>query len=284
MIQASPLRYPGGKASMAGLIAETRRLNGLGGLPLAEAFAGGAGAALQLLYREETSAIHINDADPSVFAFWWAATQRHSELALMLRKKRVSMAEWRRQREIYRNPASSQLKRAFATFYLNRTNRSGIIATGGPIGGHKQQGEWKLGARFNKRELATRLARVAEYAPRIRVSGLDGIRFIQSPAMRSAMLFIDPPYYVKGSSLYLNGLTHEYHESLATLLRSRESTSWLLTYDDCPEIRRLYAGWAQVRPFKLRYTASERRRGAELLIAPRSLRLPLEQASSAIDW
>lgn len=284
MNQASPLRYPGGKSAMAGLLAQTRSLNHLGNRPLAEPFAGGAGASLQLLYTEDARAILINDADPAIHAFWWAATQRTDALVEMLRQKRVSMTEWRRQREIYLTSRRPRLDLAFATFFLNRTNRSGIIATGGPIGGLKQEGEWKLGARYNKQQLIERIERVGEYSSRISVSGDDGIAFISAAAAGGAMLFIDPPYYVKGSSLYLNGLTHAYHERLAQTLVGLGESPWILTYDDCPEIRALYEGWAQVRPFRLRYTANQRRRGSELLIAPKHIRLPEYQDSLAIDW
>lgn len=284
MNQASPLRYPGGKSAMAGLIAETRRINRLGDRIIAEPFAGGAGASLQLLFVEEARAIMINDADPAIHAFWWAATERTDEFVAMLKRKRVSMSEWRRQRSVYKSARPPRLDLGFAAFYLNRTNRSGIIATGGPIGGLKQTGDWKLGARFNKQELVHRIERVGEYKSRIHVSSLDGLDLIRAAAAKNAMLFIDPPYYVKGSSLYLNGLTHDYHARLAHELSALADRPWLLTYDDCPEIRALYEGWAQVRPFRLRYAANRRRRGHELLIAPKHLRLPEEQASLAIDW
>lgn len=270
---------------MAGLLGGIRRLNHLGELALAEPFGGGAGASLTLLYQEETPEIYINDADRSVHAFWWAVLNRPREFQHAVKQTRVSMAQWRRQREIYRDSRrQSRVRRGFATFFLNRCNRSGIIVNGGPIGGVRQAGQWGLAARYNKGTLLERCQRLAEYRSRIHVSGLDGLQFLSRQDVSSAMLFIDPPYYEKGKTLYLNALDDAYHESLAQWLKSKSDSAWVLTYDDCPAIRRLYRGWASVRAFTLRYSATERRSGRELLITPRWMRLPSRQQSEAIHW
>src|SRR5262245_26038709 len=102
MRYASPLRYPGGKAAMASLLTEMRRLNGVSGRPMAEPFAGGSGASLSMLLGGKTNHIHINDADPSIHDFWWTLVHRPQSFLKLLAEKRVSMSEWRRQREIYK--------------------------------------------------------------------------------------------------------------------------------------------------------------------------------------
>ena len=285
MKTSSPLRYPGGKSAMAGLLAEIRTLNGLGDYAIAEPFAGGAGASLTLLYGEYTNKIFINDADPAIHDFWWSLVHRPNPFFRMLANKRVSMAEWHRQRDYYRSRGRvSRLRRGFAAFYLNRCNRSGIIVNGGPIGGVKQTGNWKLNARFTKPELLRRCEKVAEYRDRIVVSGEDGIHFIGRLDPESTFYFIDPPYFEKGPTLYLNSVDNEYHAALAEQLRLRSDAAWSLTYDDCPEIRRMYRGWAAIHPFALRYAAAQRRSGRELLITPKWMRLPTKQTSAAIVW
>lgn len=285
MKTSSPLRYPGGKSALAGLLSQIRRLNGLGDRAIAEPFAGGAGASLTLLYLEETHEIYVNDADPAIHDFWWSLVNRRQTFVDMLSRTRVSMAEWRRQRDVYRNRGRvSRLRRGFSAFYLNRCNRSGIITNGGPIGGVKQTGKWKLDARFNKPELRRRCEKVAEYRDRVHVSGRDGIEFIKGLDAESTLFFIDPPYFVKGQTLYLNALDEEYHITLSTQLKTMSDAAWVLTYDDCPEIRRLYRGWATIRPFSLRYTAAERRSGKEVLITPKWIRLPASQESAAVSW
>jgi DNA adenine methylase len=269
---------------MHSLLAGIRRENGLGAYSIAEPFAGGAGASLSLLLLEETPEITINDADVSIYAFWWVLLHQFPKFAQALKSIRVSMAEWRRQRTIYLDPSATRFRRAFATFFLNRCNRSGIVMNGGPIGGVTQRGRWNLGARFNKATLLKRCARVAEYRTRIHVSDLDGLELIGQLPHDTTMFFIDPPYYHKGAALYLNSLDHSYHERLADRLHLMAGSAWVLTYDDCPEIRRLYKGRASIRQFHFRYTAREQRAGAELLITPKWLTLPASQASLAIAW
>jgi DNA adenine methylase len=239
---------------------------------------------LRFLFREETHQIHINDADPSIHALWWALTRRAQQFVKLLRSTPVTMKEWRLQRAVYRSRPRARLKRAFATFYLNRCNRSGIVMNGGPIGGIHQKGKWKLRARFNKEELAQRCMRVGEYRERIDVSKADGLDFISRVDHGRTFLFIDPPYFVKGPELYLNALDAAYHTALADQLSSMRDTAWVLTYDDCQEVRSLYRGWASLRPFSLRYAAARRRAGRELLITPKWMSLPARQESAAIGW
>ena len=166
---------------MAGLLGGIRKLNGLGDRVISEPFAGGAGASLTLLYLEETPEISINDADPAIHDFWWAVINRPKQFASMISTTRVCMTEWRRQRDVYRDCRPvSRIRRGFAAFYLNRCNRLGIIMNGGPIGGVKQKGKWKLNARYNKTNLRQRCEKISEYQDRIHISGCDGIKFIAS--------------------------------------------------------------------------------------------------------
>jgi DNA adenine methylase len=285
MKAASPLRYPGGKATLAALLSQIIALNRLGDRIVAEPFAGGAGASLTLLYHEDVSEILINDADEAIFALWWSLIHRPKEFRSLLLKTAVNMKEWYRQRAIYRGTARiSRLQRGFAAFYLNRCNRSGIIMDGGPIGGIEQNGNWLIDARFNKAELLRRCDKIAEYRDRIRVSGIDGMTLLDNPDPKSTFYFLDPPYFEKGRLVYLNALTSDYHAALAARLKSLSRTPWVLTYDDCPEIRCLYSDWATIRPFGLRYVAAERRTGREVLIAPQWMMLPTSQTSAAIAW
>ena len=270
---------------MADLLRQVRKINGIGDTAIAEPFAGGAGAALSLLFLEETPEIFINDVDISIYDFWWSVVHRPKLFVEMLAKTPVSIAEWGRQRAIYRRRGRvSRLARGFSTFYLNRCNRSGIIMNGGPIGGIEQAGKWKLSARYNKKELQCRCERVAQFRERVHVSCRDGIEFIASQDIASTFFFIDPPYFNKGPMLYMNGLDEKYHLNLALQLKTQTRSPWMLTYDDCPQIRKIYCSWATIRPFSLRYSAAKQQTGKEILIVPRWMRLPSSQSSAFISW
>ena len=283
---ASPLRYPGGKSVMTNLLIQIRKLNGLGNHAVAEPFAGGAGASLALLYLEETRKIFINDADTAIYDFWWSLVNQPKRFLDYLSNTKVTMDEWRIQRDIYKNSGSrvSRVRRGFATFFLNRCNRSGIIVKAGPIGGVNQSGKWKLDARFNKTNLQRRCKKVSEYRDRINVSCHDGKEFFDKVDNDTTMFFIDPPYFEKGPTLYLDCLKKGYHQALADRLRAIRDKAWVLTYDDCPEIRAMYQGWAYIRPYSLPYTAHRRRRGNEVLIVPKWMRLPDSQTSIVLGW
>ncbi|MGC3997498.1 MAG: DNA adenine methylase [Anaeromyxobacter sp.] len=161
----------------------------------------------------------------------------------------------------------SALRLGFATFYLNRCNRSGIIVNGGPIGGKDQRGKWKIDARYNPAELDRRIRKIAAYRDRIALSNLDAIDFLDQvkalPAKEKPFVYLDPPYYAKGQGLYLNYYEPEDHARLATYLK-KAAFPWVLSYDNVPEVRRLYARLRQV-PFDLGYSARERRIGSEVL-------------------
>lgn len=283
MTTASPLRYPGGKAALAGIIRQVIGMNGFTDCAIAEPYAGGAGASLTLLYEYETHRLFINDLDPAIRDFWWSILNRPKEFLRLFDECAVNLDTWREWQRVYRDVRSSRLRRGFATFYLNRTNRSGIVRDGSVIGGIQQNSRWNMDARFNKASLRDRLEKLVTFRDRIAVSGLDGVEFIRTVADERVLLFLDPPYFAKGPSLYLNGLEREDHERLSLELQSLDRVPWILTYDDCPEIRSMYQ-WAAVRPFSMRYVAADRRHGSEIFITPRWLTVPSSQGSKAIHW
>ena len=282
MITTSPLRYPGGKARLspffAGLIEQFR-----GSIECyVEPFAGGAGAALELMTREHVGEIWINDADPSVYAFWRCVVEDHEYLTSKIADAELSIEEWSaiRKRYMRRQYAESRWRqRAFDFFYLNRTNRSGIVHTASVIGGKKQDGKWKIDARFNRDDLCKRIDFLANYKRRIKVTNLDAVRDMRRFLIKkNAMVYIDPPYYLAGDRLYMNRLTHEDHARLARKIRKSES-NWVLTYDNHEEIRALYKELPHMN-FDTSYSLHSAREESELLYASRSVRNAL-QAHSA---
>lgn len=280
-IANSPLRYPGGKAVLSEFLADVLAVNGLRDGTYVEPYAGGAGAALNLLFAEHVQRIVLNDVDPCVFAFWHAVLNRKDDLVRRVRKTPVSIAEWERQRDIYRQERRhSRIKVALAAFYLNRCNRSGIMVNGGPIGGFAQSGRWRLDARFNKDELIRRVEKIHTYRDRISFHNMDAIQFLERVVSHlsdrdKALVFLDPPYYEKGSRLYLNHYQHRDHAQLAEYMKREHAFRWVMTYDNVSEIRDLYEECSSLS-FSLPYSAHGRKTGRELLIHCRSLVLPYE--------
>jgi DNA adenine methylase len=276
----SPLRYPGGKAVLSDFLGETIAANGIERCTYFEPYAGGAGAAINLLLGGNVERIILNDADRSIWAFWHSILYRTDEFIDLVSSTNVTVAEWRLQREIYRSKTHSTLKLGFAAFFLNRCNRSGILTNGSVIGGLDQSGEWKIDARFNPAELIRRIELIAAFKEQITVCHLDAIEFLRLNVLRHSnrarfFVYLDPPYYVKGGRLYLNYYDHRDHENLARFLRRIRNVRWLVTYDDAPEIRQIY-DWRDPRSFNLRYSAGLNKQGMELMISSRGMHLPFE--------
>jgi DNA adenine methylase len=274
----SPLRYPGGKQVLSRLIAHLIRLNSCAGGTYVEPYAGGASIALSLLFGEHVERVLINDADVCIHAFWKAALFDTEKFVKLLRDTPTTVEEWAEQRHIYLHPKrQGTLKLGFATFYLNRCNRSGIISRGGPIGGQQQDGEWKIDARFNREELERRIRRISMYRERIVLTNSDAIDLLGTQA--SSMLrqrpfvYLDPPYYAKGRELYLNYYQHDDHARLADYMKTQTAYPWVMSYDNVPEIAELYQDFRRVR-FSLDYTARERREGTEIMILRPEVQFP----------
>lgn len=274
----SPLRYPGGKTCLYGMLSEILRLNRLERGHYVEPYAGGCGLALSLLYGGHASDIHINDLDRSIWAFWHCVLNETDELIKLVEHAPVTIDEWYRQREIQGNSgAADVLDLGFSTFFLNRTNRSGVIKGAGVIGGLSQKGNYKIDCRFNRDELSRRIRRVAKYRTRIHLTNMDAVPFLKLadrtlPA--DSFYCIDPPYFTKGSSLYTNFYGPGEHELVAKAIM-RLKHKWVVTYDYAERIRRLYSQRRQYI-FDINYSIQTKRIGSELLIASKGLRLPAQ--------
>ena len=275
MLNNTPLRYPGGKSLMTNFLIELFQTNQLGQISYAEPYAGGAGAAINLLLLGYVRDIHINDANIGVYSFWRYLTQYPNEFIERVVHSPVTIDEWFRQREVINNSILPSFDLGFATFFMTRTNRSGIIKAG-PIGGNTEEkqltAKYKIDCRFNKVNLIERLQKIALHANRIHVSCLDAIDFFKD-LDRHTFVYLDPPYYQKGSCLYMNHYTHDEHETLSTYLINDAAFPWLLSYDDVPEIRNLYQNCDLYR-FSIPYTVQNAKAGCELLTHSNNLIFP----------
>jgi DNA adenine methylase len=270
----TPLRYPGGKTSLFEYFDDVIKYNNLKDVCYIEPYAGGAGAALSLLLLEKVERIVINDYDKAIYSFWKSILEHTEEFVQLINDTPLTIEEWRKQKSIYTNGSENTLELGFATFYLNRTNRSGIL-TGGPIGGIGQKGKWLLDARFNKPKLIERIRLISLYSDRITVLNQDGLDVIRAYADKpSSFFYIDPPYYDKGQCLYLNSYGHKDHEALANLLNGLKGTRWILSYDNVPPIRELYRTRKKQYEFSLHYQAHSSKEGSELIVFSDSLAVP----------
>lgn len=278
----SPLRYPGGKGKVANYFKQIFKDNLLYDSLYVEPYAGGASVALSLLFNEYASRIIINDIDKSIFAFWDSVLNRTDELSKLINDTPVNVKTWDEQRRIHKEKSRyGLLKVGFSTFFLNRTNRSGIL-NAGIIGGREQTGDWKIDARYNKRDLINRIQRIAQYRDKITLYNADAVELIKTlkkdlPA--KTLFYFDPPYFVKGKDLYLNYYNNDDHKEIATEISKLTKQKWIVTYDNVQPIKRLYNSYRQVK-YTLNYSASQATTGKEVMIFSDNLYITKHSMSS----
>lgn len=263
----SPLRYPGGKNQMYDTILKIIKNNNLEGCHYIEPFAGGAGIAIRLLIDGIVNKITINDYDKAIYAFWYSIIYQSDDFINLIETTPITINEWYRQKYIYLNKDKyTPLELGFATFFLNRTNRSGILKAG-PIGGYSQEGNYKIDCRFNKVRLISLIKKIAQKEKQINICNLDAKSLISNfnDNANDSFFFIDPPYFKKGKKLYTNFFIPEDHEELAQIIETNLSDiPWIVTYDFCHEIKEIYSGRI-ANILSLNYSLQEKKKSKEFM-------------------
>jgi len=278
---SSPFRYPGGKGFLSGYLSP--QIDAIPGREkfYAEPFCGGAGAAFNLLEDTKVVDIHLNDVDARVYSAWRAIVHETERFLDRLSSSRVDINEWHSARDILASAPSTgnySFEVGYATYFINRTSRSGIVLGSGPIGGYRQTGRWKIDARFYRESMIRRIALIGKSRDRIHLTNEDALVFLaRAPTrmpLKRTLLFVDPPYVGAGSRLYLNAMSESKHSALADMLQSGRFPHWILTYDNHPLIHRLYRDYRR-RTIQVNYSLRSTRKEREILVqgaTKRSLR------------
>jgi len=277
----SPLRYPGGKNKLSTFVAKLCIDNNIHGHYI-EPYAGGASVALFLLLEGYVERITINDKDRSIFAFWHSVINETESLCILIDNTEITIETWNQQKAIQKEKETIDLLTlGFSTLFLNRTNRSGII-TGGVIGGVNQNSEYKINCRFNKEEIKVRINQIAKNKKYINLYNLDAIELIEkiqddvtlTKEGNNTIFYFDPPYYLKGDSLYMNYYLHENHMEVSERIKNIDNIHWLVSYDDNINIENLYDGLPQ-KKYSFNHSAFSARDGKEILFFSSNLKQPL---------
>ncbi|WP_017659282.1 DNA adenine methylase [Baaleninema simplex] len=261
----SPLRYPGGKSRALRRIFEK--------FPpqieeFREPFVGGGSVFIEFKRLYPQIPVWINDLNPEVYYFWKVAQSKLSEL---VEKVRDIKANRRDGRELFEELANAEVEslsecdRAVRFFVLNRITFSGTIEAGG----YSQK---SFEERFTESAI-DRLAKLDRVLKNVEITNLDYSELLQK-SDRDIFIFLDPPYFTATKSrLYgKRGALHANfdHQRFAEDLKAC-SHNWLITYDDCLEIRQNFE-FANLYKWQLQYGMNnyqqgKAEKGAELFIA-----------------
>jgi len=281
----TPLRYPGGKQRLSPFIEEILLENNIKAGNYVEPYAGGAGVGIQLLLTRKVSNIHLNDSDFGIYSFWHSVINKPEELCKMISSASMTIDEWRKKKEIVKKCDKRKiLELGFSIFYLNRCNRSGVLSAG-VIGGLDQTGNYKMDARFSRNDLIRRIEAIARFKDNIFLTNFDAEYYIQNyiPNLpKNTLVYLDPPYYEKGSDLYLNAYKKTDHARISKVIQSEIKHNWVLSYDGVPDIINLYKKRRHFF-YDLQYSAAKSYKGKEIFVFADKLILPRQCGLKHID-
>lgn len=281
----TPLRYPGGKQRLTPFIAEILERNDAIGWNYVEPYAGGAGVAIELLLDRKVGHVYLNDSSVHIYAFWKAILSDPEGFCRRISRASLTLDAWRAHREVVRHPEKHDLHDVgFSTFFLNRCNRSGVL-TAGVIGGASQEGRWRIDARFPRNELIQRIETIAAHRRRITVTNLDAQKFMidrVDKLPKTTLVYCDPPYFARAERLYLNVYEPDDHATLAKFIQAKLRRPWVVSYDNHPEIAKLYRQRRRFR-YSIQYSAMTTYEGTEYFIFSDGLKIPRKSALPSID-
>lgn len=261
----SPLRYPGGKQKA---ISQISKMLPPKASEYREPMVGGGSVFFHARSVQFANSYWINDDFQELVSFW--KTVQCPDLCKKLEVELEELrASFRTSEEIkeYFNKAREEeptddFRLAFLFFFFNRVTFSGTTRAGG----FSSQASLR---RFTASSIH-RLGPLPEALTKVKITKGDFEQVILAPG-QDVFIFLDPPYYTAKKLYGKNGSLHEFdHERLATLLRESKHR-FLITYDDCEEIRELYE-WANIKEWQLQYgmnncnSANLSKVGSELFI------------------
>ena len=272
-------RYPGSKNKIRDQI--VRRLcNAMtAATGYCEPFLGGASICRALLNEVGTprlvfpgerasrslNGVWINDKDIGIACLWNAVIRYPAELCAMVKKFTPTVREFKASKKelltLYTMPtaASEIVNTALMKLVVHQLSYSGLGVAGGPLGGLNPKSPYTIASRWSPGFLQQKIWAHSELLNGMPVSqrcctSLD-FEQVCNELPRKTLLYLDPPYFVQGNTLYQHGMYFGDHDRLAAVLK-RRSGLWILSYDDCPEIRELYRGTRYLSLDNVNYSVS----------------------------
>jgi len=238
----SPFRYAGGKfyalKHILPLIPSHR--------VFIEPFCGGASV---FFAKPKAKVNWLNDIDEELMNCFKIIRDKPKELSDFLKDEIANKDRHHFFKNIF--IPKNDLERAGRWFYLNRTSFSGIM--------NMKNCFWGYGDKFSlrPRDWSKRIMECSKKLQGVKITAIDFEEVIDS-APDEAFLFVDPPYFATDQNkFYTHPFTKKDHLTLVEVLkRNSKRIKFLLTYDDCEEIRKLYSWNSNIMKKEWTYTIS----------------------------
>ena len=267
MATLTPFRYAGAKNKMISILMEHIDKILISQNNFVDAFVGGGSVLLEVAKKYPNISLFANDKDYLVYCFWNVVASGDStklDQLLSLMEAHPTLELFYKLRE---EQTKDEIACAYRAIFFNRTTFSGILKSG-PIGGKDQSSKWKVDCRYNYKKLKIKILECHRLlSGRTTVSNKDIANY--NELNNNYPTYLDPPYYVKGSQLYSEYMKPHEHDILSAILDNKDN--WILSYDDCPEIRALYKN-KQIIDLSARYCINGKKSAwknkNELIILP----------------
>ena len=249
----SPLRYPGGKSRVAKLLCQYIPPH----TEYREPFVGGGAI---FFYKPKVEKNWINDLHPGLYALWRTLRDHFPEFADLCKAQdttdlRATFDYWINRFDLMKAEGNAQLvERAVQYYFINRT-----VWTGRVVFDPARRSRLYFSNPEGWGKLEKKLRHLRACAEKLR-----GVRITCKPfekclggATPETFIYADPPYYrdsldTPTSRLYEGHFAIEQHESLRDLLANCPARV-MISYDDRPEVRRLYSDRKKWRIIKLQW-------------------------------
>jgi DNA adenine methylase len=260
-------RYPGGKNKLKKEIIE--KLLTLNEGPhiheYREPFWGGGSIGTSLLLDSyiEVDKIWMNDKDIGISSLWTAIIRYPEELQKLIECFQPSVDIFYDLKEKLINIKNMPIEKddildiGFSKLAIHQISYSGLgTKSGSPLGGNEQKSKYKIDCRWSPDNMIKKIKKIYCKLSVITVKNNYctnmGFEDVVKNTDCPSIIYLDPPYYEQGNDLYQCGFSQKNHEDLSEILKESRH-SWLLSYDNCEEIRQLY-DWAYINELNVNYT------------------------------
>lgn len=252
------LRYPGGKQKISKIILEKVESFLNCQSEYIEPFFGGGSIGLSLFKKRKIEKAKINDKDFSLYCLWTSVLKYPDKLIEKTLSYTPEVEDFYSYKDYLIKTKRSCLEEdiidiGFKKLVIHQISYSGLgVKSGGPLGGKEQKSKYKIDCRWNSNKIANKIQKchILFKTTEVECTCCDFSETLNGN--ENTVYFLDPPYYVKGNQLYSVFFSIKDHFTLCELLKKSKS-KWVLSYDDCEEIRKMY-DWAKIETIPIKYT------------------------------